>query len=428
MGLRPAVVTMPAVNPTIPYDLELAEILHVASTAPRPSAAVATAMAVQVTATDPVARDREFMATTVALAAAGTGATYPNPCVGALVVQAGRVVGAAHSAATGGPHAEVLALAMAGEAARGATVYVTLEPCAHHGRTPPCTDALIAAGVAEVVFGVPDPARHGVGPGLVHLQQAQIAVRAGVSGGLCQALHAHYLHHVTSGRPYIGLKAACSLDGQIAAASGDSRWITGPAARRIGHWLRARYHAILIGVDTLLRDNPRLSVRMVTGVDPVPVILDSHLRSAVVTPRPDLLGPGTWVVHSEAAAPERQQLLADAGVSLLPVAADARGRVDISAALEALGRVPFRSVLVEGGGQVLASFVAAAAWQRWYWFQAPCLLGAGIPVLPGLQWSSVAAAPRVHPVGRVSLDADVLTVVVPVDTSSFRDPHVARDG
>lgn len=349
----------------------------------------------------------------IALAVGGTGSTYPNPCVGAVVVQGDTIVGAGHSAATGGPHAEVRALAVAGERARGATVYVTLEPCAHFGRTPPCTDALIAAGVAEVAFGVPDPAIHrsAAARGAQVLAAAGVRVRPGVAGSACAALHEHYLHHEATRRPFVTLKAATSLDGRIAATGGDSKWITGEEARRVGHWLRARHHAIAVGADTVLRDAPALTARLFPGVDPVPVIVDSRLRTAEATAA--VLRPGAIALHTEHAAEDRRRSLADRGVELVCVAADDHGRVDIPAALAALGGRAVRSLLVEGGGHLLASFVAAAAWDRWFWFHAPILLGDGVPVLPTVQWTAVAEAPRLRVELRESVGLDLLTVLRP---------------
>ncbi len=355
--------------------------------------------------------DVAFMGAAIRLACSGTGATYPNPCVGAVVVKAGRVVGAGRSAATGGPHAEVQALRMAGTAARGATVYVTLEPCSHHGRTPPCTSALISAGVAEVAFSVRDPARHAAGHAGDVLSAAGIRVREGVGAALGVSVHEHYLHHETQRRPFVTLKAATSLDGRIAAHGGDSKWITGEPARRVGHWLRARHHAIVVGVDTLLRDDPRLDVRLVHGVNPLPILVDSHLRSVLADPWPQRLRAGTIVLHTEDASEERRRRLRDAGLHLILLPPDEHGRVAISPALDALGRLPIRSLLVEGGGRLLASFVAAAAWDRWYWFQAPLLLGDGTPVLPGLTWPSVAQSPRLRVEQRLDIGDDDLRVL-----------------
>ncbi|MCB9702716.1 MAG: bifunctional diaminohydroxyphosphoribosylaminopyrimidine deaminase/5-amino-6-(5-phosphoribosylamino)uracil reductase RibD [Myxococcales bacterium] len=352
------------------------------------------------------------------LARRGTGSTYPNPSVGAVVVKEGALVGAAHSAATGGPHAEVRALREAGEAARGATVYITLEPCSHFGRTPPCTDALIAAGVAEVVFGLRDPAPHAHGRARALLEGAGIQVREGLLEASCRRVHAHYLHHEATRLPFVTLKSASSLDGRIACLSGDSRWITGEAARARGHRLRARHHAIAIGVSTLLTDNPSLTVRLARGSDPVPVIFDTHLRGALASPRPDLLRPGTLVVHGPHASAEARAALVESGAAGIEVSTGRGGSVDVLAALQALGARPIRSLLVEGGGRLLASFLAAGAWQRWYHFQAPRILGEGLPLIPDLRWESVAEAPHLRVIRRRILGEDMLTVLAPPENSA----------
>ena len=360
--------------------------------------------------------DRQWMDLAVGLARGGTGATYPNPCVGAVVVKAGTVLSSACSAPTGGAHAEVRALREAGQDAVGATVYVTLEPCSHFGRTPPCTRALIEAGVAEVVYGVRDPAGHARGRARSELEAAGIVVREGVLGEGCERVHAHYLHHERTRRPFVALKSAVSLDGRIACVSGDSRWITGEAARTYVHQLRARYHGIAIGVGTLLADDPRLNVRLAEGVDPQPVILDTHLRSLGAQPRPRLLRAGTWVVHGPTIAEELRRELEATGAKGIEVTLGHNGSVDLGAALEALGKQSLRSLLVEGGGQLLASFVAAAAWQRWFYVQAPRLLGAGVPLLGKLCWSSVAQAPHLAVLRRQELGEDLLTVLAPGDS------------
>lgn len=349
------------------------------------------------------------------LARRGTGSTYPNPCVGAVVVKAGRVLGAGRSAPTGGPHAEVRALREAGEGARGATVYVTLEPCSHFGRTPPCTDALVEAGVAEVVYAVRDPAGHASGRARERLEAAGVEVREGILGERCRRVHAHYLHHETTRRPFVSLKVAASLDGQIACAGGDSRWITGELARAYGHRLRARYHGIAVGVGTLLADDPRLNVRMVHGTDPVPIVFDTVLRSVRAEARPQLLRPGTLVLHGPRVTDEARAALAATGAEGIEVAVGEGGSIDVDAALVALGRRPIRSLLVEGGGQLLGSFVAAGAWQRFFLFHAPRLLGAGIPAIADQRWSSVAQAPHPLVIRRRRLGDDLLTVLAPAE-------------
>jgi diaminohydroxyphosphoribosylaminopyrimidine deaminase/5-amino-6-(5-phosphoribosylamino)uracil reductase len=348
-------------------------------------------------------------------ARAGLGATYPNPCVGAVVAKGERVLGSARSRPTGGAHAETQAIAKAGPAARGATLVVTLEPCCHHGRTPPCTEAIVAAGIRTVVVGVRDPAGHVDGKGLRALRRAGLEVIEGVEAAACRAVHEHYLHHVTHGLPFVTLKVATSLDGRIATASGDSKWITGPVARRHGHRLRAQHHAIAVGAHTAALDDPGLDVRLVRGVDPVVVIFDGRLRlGARDAPPVRVLRPGTLVLHTERASASARARVAKTGATLVPVAELGSGLVDIAAALRELGRREIRSLLVEGGGRLHGAFVAAAAWQRAFLYQAPRLLGDGRPMLAGVGWPTVADAPRVHVEARRSLGSDLLTVVVPV--------------
>ena len=331
-----------------------------------------------------------------------------------MVARGARVIGTGRSRATGGAHAEVVALRRAGRSAKGATLYVTLEPCRHEGLTPPCTGAILSAGISRVVVGVRDPAEHAGGRGLAQLRRAGVEV-VELLGEQAAAVHAHYLHHVRTGRPWVTLKGAVSLDGQLAVGSGDSRWITGEEARRDVHRLRARHHAILVGRATVESDDPALTVRHVLGVDPIPVVLDSKLALAALVGRRQLLRRGTLVVHTRAAAAGRRKKLIAAGVELLQVRARRDGRVSIPAALAALGKRQIRSVMVEGGGEVLASFVSAKAWQEARLYQAPRLLGEGRPLLPGLQWQRVSDAPTVRICGRRKLGADTLLVLEPTE-------------
>ncbi|MCB9752776.1 MAG: bifunctional diaminohydroxyphosphoribosylaminopyrimidine deaminase/5-amino-6-(5-phosphoribosylamino)uracil reductase RibD [Myxococcales bacterium] len=303
---------------------------------------------------------------------------------------------------------------------------MTLEPCSHFGRTPPCTDALIAAGVAEVAYGVRDPAPHARGRGREVLERAGVRVRERVLYEHCARVHEHYLVHERTGRPYITLKAACSLDGRMGCPTGDSRWITGKPARAHVHALRAEHHAIAIGVSTLLRDDPKLTVRMVEGTDPIPIVFDSTLRGVAGETRPRLLRAGTLVLHTERASQERRRALSATGASGLEVRSDERGRVDVAAALEVLGCRPIRSVLVEGGGHLLASFVGAQLWNRWYLFHAPVLLGDGVPLLPGLHWSTVALAPRVNIRERETVGQDTLYVLERPGQAALTDRHAAE--
>jgi diaminohydroxyphosphoribosylaminopyrimidine deaminase / 5-amino-6-(5-phosphoribosylamino)uracil reductase len=359
------------------------------------------------------AADERFMARAVRLARAGLGATYPNPSVGAVVVRRGRVIAAARSDPTGGPHAEVKALAQAGAAARGATIYVTLEPCCHHGRTGPCTAAILRAGVARVVIGVRDPAPHAAGRGIRALARRGVEVTEKVQLQACHAVHEHYLHHARTGLPFVTLKIASSLDGRIATAQGDSKWITGEAARRHGHRLRALHHAIAVGVGTVLADDPRLDVRLTRGLDPLPVVFDSRLRVARARELPQVVRAGTLVLHAPGASVRAREKVVRAGAEPVEVAADPNGRIDMAAALEILGSREIRSLLVEGGGLLHGAFVGAGLWQRIALFQAPRLLGDGRAMIAGIGWPTVDVAPRVRVVSRRSVGEDLLTILEP---------------
>jgi diaminohydroxyphosphoribosylaminopyrimidine deaminase/5-amino-6-(5-phosphoribosylamino)uracil reductase len=361
--------------------------------------------------------DARWFALAIRQANAGLGATYPNPCVGAVLVRRGEVVGAGRSAATGGPHAEVRAIAKSGARTRGATLYVTLEPCCHHGRTGPCTEAIVAAGIARVVVGVRDPAAHAAGRGIRALQRAGIEVEV-IATEAAAKVHEHYLHHVVTGMPFVTLKSAASLDGRIAVASGDSKWITSEASRREGHRLRAQHHAIAVGAETVLRDDPRLDVRLVRGVSPIVVVFDGRLRLAGRDAA--VLRAGTLVLHTPDVTARALARVRASGAEPVEVAAH-EGRVAISAALAELGRRDIRSLLVEGGGRLVGAFVQAHAWQRWVTFIAPRVLGEGASMCAGPSWSRVADAPQLRREALRRLDEDLRIDWVPrVDASTAR--------
>lgn len=353
-----------------------------------------------------------FMREALRLARSGTGATYPNPCVGAVVVRRARIVGRGRSAATGGPHAEVQALREAGEAARGATLYVTLEPCNHFGRTPPCTDAILAAGVAKVVVALADPAKHVAGKGLRKLRRAGVEVELGLLAERAREVHAHYLHHVATRTPFVTLKIACSLDARIATASGESKWITGEAARRDVHRLRARHHGIAVGAATVLADDPRLDVRLVAGVDPLPIVFDPRLRVASAGRPFALLRPGVIFVHGPQASRRARAALARSGAEALECPGEGEsGGLAIAAALEQLGQRDLRSLMVEGGGRLLAAFVRAGTWQELWVYRAPVLLGGDArPAFGELALAGLAGAPRLELLRRRTLGGDELCV------------------
>lgn len=347
------------------------------------------------------------------LAASGTGATYPNPSVGAVVVRGRRLLGKARSDVTGGPHAEVRALREAGEAARGATLFVTLEPCNHRGRTPPCVDAILAAGVARVVISIEDPATHVAGRGIARLRKAGVQVEVGLLGERGREVHRHYLHHVTTRTPYVTLKLASSLDGRVATASGDSKWITGELARRSAHRLRAAHHGIAVGAATVLADDPRLDVRLVRGIDPLPFVFDPQLRVASAGRPFALLRPGVVFLHTARASKRARAALAKSGAEAIELPDDGRGGVDLSAALAQLGARELRSLMVEGGGRLVGAFMASGCWQQLWLYQAPLVLGEGRPAIAGVAWPSVADAPRLRLVRRRTLGVDQLSVYEP---------------
>lgn len=321
--------------------------------------------------------DSQYMKMALELAGKAMGRTSPNPMVGSVVVRDGKVVGRGYHARAGTPHAEVHALRDAGEAARGATLYVTLEPCCHHGRTGPCTEAIINAGVGRVVAAMTDPNPLVAGQGLKRLEDAGIEIVAGVLEEEARQLNEVFIKYITTRRPFVVLKAAMSLDGKIATRTGDSRWVTGVPAREYVHRLRDRYDAIMVGVNTVLADNPSLTTRLAQGGgrDPVRVILDSTARTP---PEARILSPEagayTIIATTERAPLERLRGLKSAGARVITVGAKSSG-VDLTALMAELAELEITSVLVEGGGQVHASALAAGVADKAVWFIAPKLVG-----------------------------------------------------
>lgn len=352
----------------------------------------------------PEALDARFMAR--AIKEAKRGRPSPNPHVGAVIAQAERLVAVGHHARAGEDHAEVAALKQAGDSARGATLYCTLEPCNHFGRTPPCTDALIAAGITRVVIGCADPKPHVPGA-VAKLEDAGLEVVVGVREVECRALIADFERHISLGLPYATLKAAVTLDGRIAARTGDSRWITGKAARREAHRMRDRADAVLVGVGTVLADDPALTVRHVRGRDPMRVVLDSQLRTSVSSRvvAAGSSGP-TLIVHGPGAPMEPRERLASAGARLWEAPLDAEGRLDLEATLRELARRDVVRLLVEGGARVHGSLLRLGLISRVAVFVAPRILGdaEGIPLADAGPLARIAdgwrlPAPEVRRVG-----------------------------
>lgn len=337
--------------------------------------------------------DRQYMAEAIRLGARGRYTTPPNPNVGCVIVRHGEIVGRGWHLRAGEPHAEAFALAEAGERARGADVYVTLEPCSHHGRTPPCADALIEAGVKRVVAAMQDPNSKVAGEGLAKLQQAGIEVETGLLEAQAAQLNPGFLSRWQRGRPYVRLKLAASLDGRSAMASGESRWITGAAARQDVQRLRARSAAVVTGVGTILADNPSMNVRLdahqLHSVDPVRqplrVVLDSQLRLPHTANILTL--PGGKLVITGNADKDAWRGLELEGAEVALAACDGSGRLDPAAVLDLLAQRDCNELLLECGPTVAGSFMAAGLVDELVLYLAPHLMGdaaRGLFTLPGL--------------------------------------------
>ncbi len=317
------------------------------------------------------------------LARRGAGTTSPNPMVGAMVVAGSRVVGRGYHVRPGSPHAEVLAIEEAGGASRGATLYVTLEPCAHWGRTPPCTDAIIDAGISRVVAAMEDPDRRVRGRGLRRLAEAGVETSVGIAEDGARRLNEAYVKYRTTGLPFVTAKWAMSLDGRIATRAGESRWISGAASRALVHEVRAASDAILVGIGTVLRDDPQLTARDVPSGRPVTrqparIVLDSTLRIPLDARVLDRDGAPVLVATTSRARPEARRALEARGVEVIAADGPAR-QVDIGLVCAELGRREMMSVLVEGGGTVHGAFVDAGAVDRFLVFVAPVILGGPAP-------------------------------------------------
>lgn len=348
--------------------------------------------------------DPEAMERALGLARAVRGTTAPNPSVGALLVRDGAVIGEGATQPCGGPHAEVMALrdaAARGHEPRGATLFVTLEPCCHHGRTPPCTEALLAAGVARVVVGVTDPNPLVRGKGLQQLRDAGVDVVTDVARDACARQILGFARAVVRGLPEVTVKVATSLDGHLATASGESQWITAPEARAHGRQLRATHDAILVGITTALADDPRLTARIEGANDPVPVVLDSSLRLPTDAA---LLAAGNAVVVCAEDAPERPGLHAE--VIRVPRGPD--GRVGLEAALRALAARGLHRVLVEGGGEVIRSFLDARLFDTLRVYQAGVVVPGGRSWVGGPPLALLADATRLERVAVAPIGPDVV--------------------
>ena len=356
--------------------------------------------------------DARHMAHALALGRRGLGRVWPNPAVGCVIVLDGRIVGRGWTGDRGMPHAEARALAQAGEAAKGATSYVSLEPCAHVGRTPPCADALIEAGLVRVVVPMEDPDSRVSGRGIERLREAGLTVDVGLLAGAAREAHAGFLLRVTEGRPLVTLKLAVTLDGRIATATGESQWITGKEARRVSHALRMSHDAVMVGAGTIRIDDPRLNVRGMGAVgQPVRIVvsgsqtLPSQCR---LTEKTEEAGP-VWLAHGQGAR-EDAVWWKTAGAELVPVPAS-EGQVDVASLMQNLGTRGLTRVLCEGGGALAASLLSAGLVDQLVVFSAGKVLGAeGKPSVGTFGISQLSMAPEFELQEQRRVGADIMHV------------------
>ncbi|MEJ2520857.1 MAG: bifunctional diaminohydroxyphosphoribosylaminopyrimidine deaminase/5-amino-6-(5-phosphoribosylamino)uracil reductase RibD [Desulfuromonadales bacterium] len=322
-------------------------------------------------------RPEQFMQRAIELARQGQGRTAPNPPVGAVIVQDDKIVGEGFHPAAGQPHAEIFALEQAGPAARGATLYVTLEPCCHQGRTGPCTEAILAAGIRQVFVAVQDPNAQVAGRGIQQLREAGVMVSCGLGATESTRLIAPFAKHITTGLPYLIYKAAMTLDGRTATTGGDSQWISGPASRRLVHHLRNRVDGVMVGPATVNTDDPRLTTRLDEGGgrDAVRIVIDAQLSTSPDAKVYQLSSTAPTLLLTAADQPDQSlSRYRDQGAEVLRVARLGNG-LDLHAAMRALGQRNLQFLLCEGGGTLAAALLRAQLIDRVMLFMAPKLLG-----------------------------------------------------
>jgi len=362
------------------------------------------------------ASGRQMMQRALSLARRGIGRTAPNPAVGCVIVKGGIIVGEGWHKKAGTPHAEVHALRQAGEKARGADVFVTLEPCSHHGRTPPCADALVEAGVAKVVAGMVDPNPLVSGRGLIRLRNAGIRVESGVLEEECRRLNESFIKHVTTGRPFVILKSAMTLDGKTATSLGDSKWITNDTSRAYVHKVRGMVEAVMVGSGTAVADDPLLTCRVGRGKNPVRIIVDSTLRTPLHAQVVIDRTAHTIVATTPAADETKVAALRAAGVEILTCRGNIRG-VDLPDMLDQLGKRGIQSILLEGGGTLAGEALRHRLIDKFLFFYAPKLVaGAGKGPFAGEGVENIAAAVQLERVTVRRFGTDILVEGYPEGT------------
>jgi len=356
--------------------------------------------------------DNRHMQHALSIGARGLGQVWPNPAVGCVLVNDGHIVGRGWTQPGGAPHGETVALAQAGSRAAGATAYVTLEPCSHHGKTPPCADALIDAGIKRVVVAMTDPNPQVDGQGLARLKAAGIEVTTGVLEAVARRQHAGFICRITTGRPMLTLKMAASFDGRIATASGESQWITGSPARRLVRAQRARHDAVMVGGGTARADDPGLGVQDI-GIAHQPVrviwssLLDLPLQGRLAQSAKEI---PLWIIHAEAADSHLCDAWTGLGATLLPVPVGPDRRIEPIAALSALGAAGLTRIYCEGGGQLAATLLAADLVDELVTFTAGFGLGGdGVPMLADIGLKRLADAQRFDLMSTQRIGADTVS-------------------
>ncbi len=337
--------------------------------------------------------DESYIKRALSLARRGLGKTSPNPMVGAVIAKNDLVIGEGYYRRFGAKHAEVNAIKNAVGDISGATMYVTLEPCCHYGQTPPCTDAIIASKIGKVVIGMLDPDKRVSGRSVEILRENGIDCTVGVLEDECRSLNESYIKHRSTGLPFVTVKFAQTLDGRIASSTGHSQWISSPASRKLGHRLRSRHDAVLVGIGTVAKDNPQLTVRLVNGRSPQRIVLDSTLKiapDATVLTEQDKAK--TLIAATTNAPGERASTLDTMGIEVLKVPADTHDDVDLRQLLKILGERNVSSILVEGGAETITSFLRLGLVDRLVVFTAPRIMGRGVEAVGELDIKDVAGA------------------------------------
>lgn len=361
--------------------------------------------------------DEKYMRIALNLASKGRGRTSPNPLVGAVIVKNNRIVGQGYHKKAGEPHAEINAITAAGKRTQGSALYVNLEPCNHHGRTPPCTQAILTAGIRRVVVGMRDPNPDVGGGGVEFLQSHGVKVEYGILEKECLRLNEVFIKYVKGKRPFVIMKAAASMDGKIATRSGDARWITGEKARRFVHRMRNEVDAILVGAGTVIKDDPMLTTRLgqKRGRDPLRVILDSGLKVPLTARIFNLDSSAPTVVATSSAAPEsKKKRLITKGVEVITVSVN-QGGLDLTELLSKLGRRGILSVLIEGGGTVFGSAIQSRLVDKFYLFYAPIIIGGtkAVDMVGGEGINRIAGALRLRDMKIRKIGEDILVEAYP---------------